>query len=86
MKIKDFETAICALDCPIELDEVKLQGGHVRQVNGHTATLTVVWDETGRAFTTPLAQESEEFIELGSGRTVAGRRIKRDAKFDLKFD
>lgn len=42
MKIRDFEKAICALDCPIELDEVKLQGGHVRRFFGHRAPVVTV--------------------------------------------
>jgi hypothetical protein len=90
MRIKDFEKAIDALCVQgLVIDEVKMKadgGGHVRQVNGHTATLIVVWDELGRGFTTPQEQKNEEFIEIGSGKAVTGRRLKRDTEFDLKFD
>lgn len=90
MKTKDFEKAIEALCVQgLEIDEVKTKdesGGCVLQVNGHTDTLTVVWDELGRAFTTPKDQETEEFIEFGSGKAIEGRRLKRDADFDLKFE
>jgi len=90
MRIKDFEKAIDEL-CVEELviDEVKMKansGGQVRQVNGHTRTLTVVWDEIGRAFTASLEQKNEDFIELSSGKAVSGRRLKHAHEFDLKFD
>ena len=90
MRIRDFEQAIDELCVEgLVIDEMKMRadsGGHVRQVNGHTRMLTVVWDELGRTFTTPQERESEEFIEIGSGKAVTGRRLKRDPEFDLKFD
>lgn len=90
MKTIDFEKAIDALCVDgLEIDEFKLaanSGGQVRQVNGHTKALTLVWDESGRAFSTHIDQESESFIELGSGKAITGRRLKRDIPFDLKFD
>jgi hypothetical protein len=90
MKTKDFEMAIDALCVQdVVIDEMKMKansGGHIRQVNGHTTKLNVVWDEMGRAFTTPRHQESEEFIEMDSGKAVAGFRLERDSDFDLKFD
>lgn len=90
MKTEDFEKAIDALCVQgLKIDEVKMKtdsGGHVHQVNGHTDTLKVVWDGYGRAFTMTNDQEIEEFIELGSGKAVNGRRLKRDAEFDLKFE
>ena len=86
MKVQDFEKAIEALKCSIVLDEVKLQNGQVRQFNGHKEGLQIVWDESGRAFTCADDQESEEFIVAGSGKSVMGRRLKRDSEFDLKFD
>lgn len=86
MKVQDFEKAIVALNCSIVLDEVKLQEGQVRQFNGHKEGLQIVWDESGRAFTCTDDQESEEFIAEGSGKSVIGRRLKRDSEFDLKFE
>lgn len=90
MRVKDFEIAIDALSVDgLEIDEFKMaanSGGHVRQVNGHTKELTLLWDESGRAFSTPINQESESFIEFESGKTITGRRLKRDNSFDLKFE
>jgi len=85
MRVSDFENAIVALNCNVELDEVKLRGGHVRQAFGHTDCLKVVWDELGRAFSMPSSQESEEFI-IDTGQNVYGRRLQRDPEFDLKFE
>lgn len=90
MRVKDFESAIEALSVEgLEIDEFKIaanSGGHVRQVNGHTKELTLLWDESGRAFSTPIDQESENFIEFGSGKVISGRKLKRDTSFDLKFE
>jgi len=85
MKIEDFEKAINALNRGIEIDEVKLRGGHVRQAFGHTDCLKVVWDELGRAFSMPIEQKKEKFLDLDSKRFVYGRRLERDTAFDLKF-
>lgn len=90
MKVQDFEKAIGSLEIiGLEITEMKMAAtgdGNVSQVNGHTKTLTVVWDVFGRAFTAPLEHESEEFIELDSGKAVRGRRLTREPKFDLKFE
>lgn len=90
MRIKDFEKGIGTLCVQgLVIDEMKMKansGGHVRQVNGHTVSLLVIWDELGRAFTTAQEQKSEEFIEIGSGKAVTGRRLKRAPEFDLKFE
>ena len=90
MRVKDFESAIEALSVEgLKIDEFKMSansGGHVHQVNGHTKELTLLWDESGRAFSTPIDQESENFIEFGSGKVISGRKLKRDTSFDLKFE
>ena len=49
MKVKDFERAIDALSADITIDEMKLRYSDVRQVNAHTNTQLIVWDEHGRA-------------------------------------
>ena len=85
MRVQDFEQAIEALNCNIEIDEMKIRHGQVRQVNGHTSGLKVVWDELGRAFSMPFDQDAEEFIDVDSGSIVNGRRLERDSNFDLKF-
>lgn len=89
MKVQDFENAIVALCVNgLEIDEFKMaanSGGQVRQVNGHTKELILLWDESGRAFSTPVDQESETFIEFDSGKAISGRRLKRDKSFDLNL-
>lgn len=90
MRVAEFEKAIIALGVDgLEIDEFKMaanSGGQVRQANGHTKELTLLWDESGRAFSTPINQKSESFIEFGSGKAISGRRLKRDTSFDLKFE
>ena len=86
MKIQEYERAIESLGCRIEIDEMKLKGGRVRQVNGHTETLIVIWDELGRGFSMPAGQDTESFADLDSQQIVAGRRLERDSSFDLKFE
>ena len=90
MRVAEFEKALMALGVDgLEIDEVKMvanSGGQVRQVNGHTMALTLLWDKDGKAFSTSIHQKSESFIEFGSGKTVLGRRLKRDTRFDLKFE
>lgn len=88
MQIKDFESAANALCVKtLQIDYVKMkEGAHgqVIQMNGHTSKVDIIWDEFGRAFSTPRNSESEEFIIPGEGKTY-GRRLSRDAALDLKF-
>lgn len=86
MRVSDFERAIEALKYDIEIDEIKLRGGHVHQVIGHDAGLNVIWDELGRAFTMSVGQELERFVDLDSRQIVNGRRLQRDPEIDLKFE
>ena len=90
MKETEFKNAIIALGVDgLEIDEFKMtpnSDDQVRQANGHTKELTLLWDEFGRAFSTPINQKSESFVEFGSGKVVPGRRLKRDTSLDLKFD
>ena len=90
MRVAEFEKAINALGVDgLEIDEFKMvanSGGQVRQVNGHTKALTLLWDKDGIAFSTSVHQRSESFIEFGSGKAISGRRLKRDTRFDLKFE
>ena len=86
MRVSDFENSIVALNCNVDIDEMKLRGGHVRQAFGHTDSLKVVWDEVGRAFSMPSNQEPEVFIDLDTHQKMNGRRLQRDTAFDLKFE
>ena len=84
MKTKDFEKAIDELGCAIEIDDIKLHGGNVRVVYAHTSKLSIMWDENGRGFSAARNEQPEMFIEEGSGNLVPG--LRRDPKFDLKFE
>ena len=75
MKIEDFEQAIEALTCDVTIDEFKLKGGEVRMCIARTEKAYVEWDEYGRAFGCPLADEDERPY-----------RVERMQDFDLKFD
>jgi len=87
MKIKDFETAIAALNADIVIDEMKLRHSDVRQVIAHQGDKGIVWDEHGRAFTTSI--EKEVYIapnEDGIWERVKGYPLNRNKLYDLKFD
>ena len=60
MKVKDFERAIDALGTDVTIDEMKLCHSDVRQVNAHTDSLLIVWDECGKAFS---ANKNGEYLE-----------------------
>lgn len=89
MKTKDFERAILALGAGIVIDEMKMRHADVRQVNGHTDTLLIVWDEHGRGFSASKESKSDTFFtedEEGVFVEKRGVSISRDASFDLKFE
>lgn len=89
MRIKDFERAIDALSADITIDEMKLRHSEVRQVNAHTNTQLIVWDEHGRAFSASKEGEREMFLTEGKEGNIigmSGRAIQRDKSFDLKFE
>lgn len=79
MKASDFERAIDALNCSIEIDEMRMKadsGGHVRLVKGHTEHNVLLWDETGRSF---RAERAEDALDIAMN-------VERDARYDLRFD
>lgn len=84
MTTKDFETAISALNCGIYIDEVVKEDGRVFAVYGHTDSVYLFWDQTGRGFscssTDPLPTdrplETRMEVDLWS----------REVYFDLKFE
>lgn len=89
MKTAEFEKAILALGSDIVIDEVKLRHSGVRQVNGHTDKLLVVWDEYGRGFSAEKNRETEVFLtdnDDGHITSAKGVAIARDTSFDLNFD
>lgn len=89
MKTADFEKAILALGDDIVIDEMKLRHSNVRQVNGHTDKLLIVWDEYGRGFSTGKSKKGEIFFTEGDNgkvTSVKGIPLERDTLFDLKFE
>lgn len=84
MKVKQFEKAIDALSCGIEIDEMKLRDGNVRLVLGHNMHSLLLWDEIGRGFCIPY--EDPEFCTADNHQFNAVEDYARDPKFDLKFD
>lgn len=87
MQVIDFERAIEALNCNVQIDHVKIRPGKgVRQVIGHTPSLILIWDDTGRAWSGQKDQPLIEIFESGTDETKKGTEISRDKTFDLKFD
>jgi len=89
MKTVEFEKAILALGANIVIDEMKIRHSDVRQVNGHTKTSLIIWDEHGRGFSASKNSEGDVFFtedEDGNFVEKRGISISRDPSFDLKFD
>ena len=85
MRIKDFEKAIDALNCAIEIDEFRtVNGGQVRCCLAHADHLLLLWDGFGRVFGIDLPDEvctsasHEEFWEDDYDQ--------RKEIYDLKFE
>ena len=89
MKVTDFERAIDALGTDVTIDEMKLCHSDVRQVNAHTDSLLIVWDECGKAFSANKNGEYWMFLTEGDDGNIVGRSgipVSRDESFDLKFE
>lgn len=101
MKVRDFEKAISELNCPIELDEVRLKDGHVRRFYGHRAPLLMfavetnkaykggqllMWDEFGRGYSVTLFTVNAEDITSSAHEGVTEEDYDRDTLYDLKFE
>lgn len=78
MKIADFEKAIDALCCDIELEEVKLWKGQVKEFLGRKDGKPLVWDETGRCYSLQVC-EAESSMPGRNG-------IAREPVYDLSFE
>ncbi len=76
MRIADFEKAIDALDCDIELEEVKLSRGHVRVLYGRKDGRLLAWDSMGRCSSTQDERKKDGTY----------RRFIHKQEYDLKFD
>jgi hypothetical protein len=79
MRIADFENAVEAKG-NIDIDEVKVNHGQVRQCYGHTETVLILWDQFGRAFSVGRKQG----IDISECQ-VSEKEYERDSRFDLTF-
>ena len=101
MKVRDFEKAISELNCPIELDEVRLKDGHVCRFYGHGIPHLLkyvdanesywdvklfMWDEFGRGYSVTLSTVKAEDITSSTHEGVTEEDYDRDTLYDLKFD
>ena len=86
MKIQDFEIAIDALNCDINIDEFKILKGKVRCCFAHRGRTLLMWDESGRAFSTPMFTEDEKEIDSDTHVNIPLECYRRDSGFDLKFE
>lgn len=84
MKVKDFESAIEALNGAIFIDEMVIQKGqHVKAVYGHGSHVWIKWDEFGRSFTCYSVEEIPE-QEVQDPRNEV-EEWERSTLYDLKF-
>ena len=89
MRTEDFEKAIFAMNCEIVIDEMKLRHSNVRQVNAHTNSHLIVWDEHGRAFSASNECRKEIFLTESANGDIAsalGTPLERDKSFDLHLE
>jgi putative 3-mercaptopyruvate sulfurtransferase len=89
MRTAEFEKAILDLGGDIVIDEMKLAHSDVRQVNGHTGSLFIIWDEHGRGFSANKTGSKQIFFtedEDGIPVEMCGVPVNRDSTFDLKFE
>lgn len=84
MKTKDFEMAIEALGCRIEIDEIKLHQRQVAQVLGHNEHNLLLWDERGRGFS--ISYDAPYFCTADNHDYHLADDYERDEMFDLKFE
>lgn len=87
MTSEDFKKAIEAQNCPIVIDEIKINdSGCVRRCFGHKGTTLIMWHDDGRAFTTQLLTVEPGEVTSDTHQGVAESCYERDRVFDLKFE
>lgn len=87
MKTKDFEMAIDALCCNIDIEEMKIRNHSVYLVKGHTESDFFFWDELGRAFRAPSDKDGRSIV-LAIDNVFESKYVHllvRDPQFDLKW-
>ena len=89
MKIKDYEDAIGALNCDVEIDEFRVRKNQVRRCLAHLRQKPVLlmWDEFGHAFSiTLLALDDKDEVTSEFHDRYAESLFDRDTTYDLHFD
>ena len=79
----DFEKAIDALNCDIDVREMCIHHGNVTEVWGRKELTFLHWDNNGRAFSFVQNADSEDCI---TDETMKGLAYQRDTLYDLKFE
>jgi hypothetical protein len=86
MKVSEFEQAVDALGCGIEIDEVKLGvRGNFRRGYGHKGNILIMWDEGGRAFSVLLHTVEAGEVTHETHEGVTESCYERDRVYDLKL-
>lgn len=85
MKTEDFEKAIDALGYKIDIDEMKLKGGQVRECYGHLGCVLLMWDGSGFAYSVAHDTKNKGKIDHDTHDAVPIGCYNRDSLFDLKF-
>lgn len=85
MKIEDFEKAIDALNRGIEIDEIRIQHGHVRFVYGHMGSNLLLWDGFGFAYSFDISYPIDESVIHALQEILRPYHYVINPKFDLKY-
>lgn len=86
MGVKDFESAIEALNYSVILDEVKLSKGNVRRFFGHKGCTLIMWDEHGYGYSCLLHTVEKSEMQHDTHKGVTESCYYRDKMYDLKFE
>lgn len=87
MNTKDFETAIDALGCAIEIDEMIVwKGLGVHHAFGHKDNVLLKWDNFGRCFIIVGVEYSDVPSDCESYTLYDTEYYRRCTTYDLKFE
>lgn len=85
MRIKDFEKAIATKDRNIVIDDFKLNKRHVRRCYGHKGNILIMWDDSGRGYTS-FVRFPESEINHDTHEMLSDNTYNSDLSYNLKFD
>lgn len=87
MSVSEFENAVDALGCGIEIDEVKLgMRGLFRKGYGHKDNILIMWHADGRAFSVLLKNVEAGEVTHDTHEGIEEYSYERDRVYDLKFE